>query len=69
MADPEKALTVVFEPVAEEIIISPGDYVVVEWTGDGMGEIWPRADYLHVGSPMGGDMRAWGSDGTEIRIF
>ncbi|MFC8373043.1 hypothetical protein ACFUIT_34640 [Streptomyces sp. NPDC057239] len=69
IANDEDPLTVLFEPVAEEIEIFPGDYIVVEWVGSGFGEICPENGYLMVGSPMGGDMRAWRSDGREISIF
>ncbi|MFK0259556.1 hypothetical protein [Streptomyces sp. NPDC090445] len=69
MAKSTESLTVLFEPVAEEVEVMAGDYIVVEWTGDGLGEICPESDYLMIGSPMGGSMRAWKSDRTEIPIF
>ncbi|MFK3983493.1 hypothetical protein ACI2K4_24295 [Micromonospora sp. NPDC050397] len=65
----EKSLTVMFEPTAEEIVIPPGGHIVVEFIGGGMGEVCPEPEYLMIGSPMGGDMRAWHSDGTEIAIW
>ncbi|KPH99355.1 hypothetical protein OV450_5293 [Actinobacteria bacterium OV450] len=69
MAKATESLTVLFEPVAEEVEIAAGDHIVVEWTGDGLGEICLESDYLMIGSPMGGNMRAWNSDRTEIPIF
>ncbi|MEV6956905.1 hypothetical protein [Streptomyces sp. NPDC051183] len=68
-AKPTEPITVVFEPVAEEFTIAAGDHIIVEWTGGGMGEISLEPDYLTIGSPMGGDMRAWDSEGVEIPIF
>ncbi len=68
-AKPKEPITVVFEPVAEEFTIPAGDHIIVEWTGDGLGEISLEPDFMTIGSPMGGDMRAWDSNGVEIRIW
>jgi hypothetical protein len=69
-ATQDRPLTVVFEPVAEEFTIPPGDHILVEWdAAEGPAEICPESDHLMIGSPMKGTMRAWRSDGTEIPIF
>ena len=59
-------LIVVFEPSAHEVTISGGDYLTVEWTGEAPGEIEWTPEYLSIGSPAGGNMYAWTSDGNEI---
>ncbi|MFD5933489.1 hypothetical protein [Streptomyces sp. NPDC060333] len=67
-AKPKESIIVVFEPVAEEFAIPAGDHIVVEWIGE-MGEISLEPDHAVIHSPMGGDIRAWDSNGVEIRIW
>ena len=59
-------LTMVFEPSAEEVELAPHAMIRVTWPGEQGAEIAWRPDLIQIGSPPGGGLRAWDSDGDEI---
>ncbi|MFC1440375.1 hypothetical protein ABUW04_19150 [Streptacidiphilus sp. N1-10] len=59
-------MEIIFEPSAVEITLEVNKGVLIEWEGDEIGEIVLTQDYVVVGSPAGGGMRAWDDDGDEI---
>lgn len=66
VAKQEAPLTVVFEPLGEEHVIPSGGHIVVEWLGDGEGEVSVHDDHVKLWDPMRGTKRVSTADGDEL---
>lgn len=65
----DESIVVVFEPLGIEVQLATQDHLVVEWQGDGEGEVSHAPGVLSIWDPTGGRSRAWTSDGTEIHLW
>lgn len=62
----ETPLLVVFEPLGEEYTIPAGKHIVVEWLGEGQGEITVHDDHVKLWDPIVGSKRVWTAEGDEL---
>lgn len=56
-------LRVIFEPAGTEVLLPVGKNIIVEFTGDEMGEIGHEPGCLLIWGGLGGSLRAWWSEG------
>ncbi|MDX8148176.1 hypothetical protein SK854_39105 [Lentzea sp. BCCO 10_0061] len=66
VAKQKAPLLVVFEPLGEEYVVPPGEHIVVEWLGDGEGEIAVHDDHVKLWDPIRGSKRVWTAEGDEL---
>lgn len=67
VAGGDEPLTVQFEPVGMQVVVEPGDHIIVEFQGETTGWIQHLPELLAVGGGADhGRVLAWHSDGREI---
>jgi hypothetical protein len=58
-------LRVIFEPAGTEVLLPVGKNIIVEFTGEEMGEIGHEPGCLLIWSGPDGNLRAWWSEGRK----
>ncbi|MBP2319752.1 hypothetical protein JOF56_000137 [Kibdelosporangium banguiense] len=63
----DEDLRVIFEPAGTEVMLPVGKHIIVEFTGDDMGEIGHEPGCMLIWSGLDGNLRAWWSEGRKHR--